>query len=45
VGNVHEVNERDKTVAASLIDRLRTTNGKLLAADFESMPFNTLKEW
>jgi hypothetical protein len=44
IGNIHEVNVRDKTIAASLIDRLRTT-GTLSSADFESIPFNTLKQW
>lgn len=44
VGNVHEVNVRDKTIAAALIDRLRT-RGVLVSADFESIPFNTLRQW
>jgi hypothetical protein len=44
VGNVHQVNVRDKAVAAALIDRLRT-HGELTTADFESMPYNTLKQW
>ena len=43
-GNVHEVNWRDKTIAGALIDRL-TTQGELVAADFQSIPFNTLKQW
>ena len=45
IGNVHEVNVRDKAIAASLIDRFRSTDGVLTNADFDSIPFNTLKEW
>ena len=44
IGNVHEVNVRDKTIAGALIDRLSNTN-VLTAADFESIPFNTLEKW
>ena len=44
IGNVHEVNVRDKTIAGALIDRLSNKN-VLTAADFESIPFNTLEKW
>ena len=43
VGNVHEVNPRDKVVAGMLIDKLRTS-GRLQPADF-ALPFNTLRQW
>ena len=44
VGNVHEVNPRDRVVVGYLIDRLMA-NGRLAAADFAAMPFNALRRW
>ena len=43
-GNVHEVNPRDRVVLAMLLDKLRIA-GALTAADLDSLPFNTLREW
>ena len=44
VGNVHEVNVRDKIVAGYLFERFRVQD-KLTPGDFASIPFNTLREW
>ena len=44
IGNIHEVNVRDKTVAGMLIDNLHR-KGQLGPADFQAIPFNTLREW
>lgn len=44
IGNIHEVNIRDKTVAGMLVDNL-SRKGKLEAADFAAFPYNTLHEW
>lgn len=44
VGNVHEVNVRDKSVVSYLMDNLRV-KGTLTETDFASIPFNTLRQW
>ena len=44
VGNVHEVNPRDKTIISMLVDNYRR-KGWLNLTDFAAMPFNTLREW
>lgn len=43
-GNVHEVNYRDKTIIAGLLDQLRI-KGRLTPSDVQELPFNTLREW
>ncbi len=43
-GNVHEVNFRDKTIIATLLDQLRIS-GQLTRSDVERLPFNSLREW
>jgi hypothetical protein len=43
-GNAHEVNGRDKTIIASLVDQLRIT-GSLSRSDIDQLPFNTMREW
>lgn len=45
IGNVHEVNFRDKTIIAMFLDKLRAQDGLLQPADFVNIPFNTLYEW
>ena len=44
VGNAHEMNSRDKTILALLLDKLRIA-GALTAADVDELPFNTMREW
>ena len=44
VGNVHEVNVRDKIVTGYLMDRFKEQDG-LTAQDFASIPFNSLRAW
>jgi hypothetical protein len=44
VGNVHEVNVRDRTVLLTLLERVRTA-GAVAQADIDALPFNTLREW
>jgi hypothetical protein len=44
VGNVHEVNLRDRTILASVLDEFRRT-GAVSQAYASSLPFNTLREW
>jgi hypothetical protein len=41
VGNVHEINPRDKVILASMAEKLRM-QGYLNASDFASIPFSTL---
>ena len=43
-GNVHEVNNRDRAVLASVLDEFRRT-GAVSSAFAGALPFNTLKEW
>ena len=44
IGNIHEVNIRDKTVDGMLLDNLHR-KGQLGAADYATIPYNTLHEW
>ena len=41
-GNYHEVNPRDKVLAALMIEKLRRGNGVLTKADFQNLPFDDL---
>ena len=45
VGNVHEVNLRDKTIIAMFLDKFRMKEGNLTESDFQTIPFNTLYEY
>jgi len=45
VGNVHEVNLRDKTIIGMLLDKFRMQDGILTQTDFKTIPFNTLYEY
>lgn len=44
VGNAHEVNSREKTIIAGLIDQLRIQGG-FLPDQLSHLPYNTLREW
>ena len=45
MGHIHEVNLRDRTVAAMLIDNLRV-NGELTnESGLNHLPFNVLHQW
>lgn len=43
-GNAHEVNLRDKTIIAGLLEALRV-KGALGRADVDALPFDTMREW
>lgn len=45
MGHIHEVNLRDKTVAALLIDNLRVNGALTNASGLFHLPFNTLHQW
>eukprot|EP01043_Picozoa_sp_COSAG02_P060048 COSAG02_NODE_7769_length_2855_cov_3.173440_2_plen_86_part_00 len=45
VGHIHEVNLRDKTVAAMLIDNLRVYGKLTNETGLFHLPFNTLHQW
>mmetsp|Transcript_49181 Transcript_49181/g.154509 ORF Transcript_49181/g.154509 Transcript_49181/m.154509 type:complete len:122 (+) Transcript_49181:1-366(+) len=40
IGNVHEVNDRDKVLIATFVEKHR--QGRLTASDFANIPFTTL---
>ena len=44
IGNVHEVNARDKTVAGMMLDNL-ARKGTIPKSDYAAIPYNTLYEW
>ena len=43
-GNAHEVNPRDKTIIAGLLEQLRV-KGALARSDVDALPFDTMREW
>ena len=45
MGHIHEVNLRDKTVAAMLIDNLRVHGELTNETGLYHLPFNTLHQW
>eukprot|EP01104_Vermistella_antarctica_P006659 TRINITY_DN17368_c0_g1_i1.p1 TRINITY_DN17368_c0_g1~~TRINITY_DN17368_c0_g1_i1.p1 ORF type:complete len:476 (-),score=31.85 TRINITY_DN17368_c0_g1_i1:258-1547(-) len=44
VGNVHEFNERDQTIASLLLDVFRR-RGYVPPSYFQSLPYNVLQQW